>query len=61
MSCCSKCLAWEYQNTDFSQPDGRKMAGWCRVWNQVMNQKDGCNKFSSRAKQEKNYLGKVTR
>jgi len=56
---CSGCLAWAYQHSDFSKPEGERMAGWCRVWSKETNQAYGCEHFSSRAEQERQYLASV--
>ena len=56
---CVGCLAWDYSASNFSRPEGERMDGWCRVWKQETNQNFGCDKFSSRAKQEAEYLASL--
>jgi hypothetical protein len=56
---CAGCLAWAYQHSDFSKREGERMTGWCRVWSKDTNQSYGCAKFSSKAKQEADYLASL--
>ena len=61
MGQCCGCLAWEYSGTNFTRPEGDRMAGWCRVWSKETQQGFGCEHYSSKADQEREYFARVSK
>lgn len=56
---CAGCLAWSYSGSYFGREEGTRMDGWCRVLNKTTRQDYWCPSYSSRAKQESEYLARV--
>lgn len=55
---CATCLIWQYLHSDFSEPEGKRMTGWCRALTRNTKQDFVCSSFTSKAAQEREYLAR---